>query len=70
MFSIYELHLEVSLRHKVIDTVNIKDAIEWLKSNGDTSFIYEFYKNNNLKSRWIWKSKTNKWSRMATPKKK
>tara|TARA_A100001011_G_scaffold394642_1_gene487533 strand:- start:2652 stop:2864 length:213 start_codon:yes stop_codon:yes gene_type:complete len=69
MYHIYELHLNISLKHKVKEILNQKDISKWLKLYANIYSIYEVYKNNTLKSRWIWNIKKNKWVRMSTPKK-
>jgi hypothetical protein len=48
-----------------------KDMGKWLKQNGNIRLIYEIHKENlsraSIHSRWIWKEKTERWGRTATP---
>jgi hypothetical protein len=40
---------------------------DWLKEHGEKNFIYEVWKITGIHSRWMWKTRKDKWGRLATP---
>lgn len=68
--SVYMVDLNSSTRTLVGTVVKHTDTNEWLKSYGNTEYIYEIWKGVVLHSRWVWKYEKKHWGRMATPSKK
>ena len=39
----------------------------WLQAHGRKELIYELHKDTSIHSVWLWKEKTERWGRTATP---
>ena len=68
--SVYRVDLVARLRYPVASLLSHTDMSQWLRDNGERDVLYELWKSRGIHSRWCWKTKKDKWGRMATPRKK
>lgn len=65
--TIYATSEESLNKYKSGTIQNHYDMNTWLQTNGRKEWKYEVHKGKSLHSVWIWKEKTERWGRTATP---
>ena len=65
--SVFKINLDLQRRYRAGTIAKHTEMNDWLKEHGEKKFIYEVWKISGIHSRWIWKTKKDKWGKLATP---
>jgi len=65
--SVFKINLDLQRRYLAGTIAKHTEMNDWLKEHGEKNFIYEVWKVTGIHSRWMWKTKRDKWGRLATP---